>query len=165
MYWLERGDNLRMLMAEPKFRPVQLTITIRYSDWWFWEGNAPLRMDDRWLRNFLGNPGLRQLRVEYETLNWKKEEMMRIIERNKKLKLPVQSKDGSTGYKGYLIAEGVALAEWTWKGTSKLGGCTWDHHGTADQVEYVVVIDTWKFVESKKQPSRKSKEGKESTQK
>lgn len=165
MYWLERGDNLRMLMAEPNFRPAELTITIRYSDWWWWESNAPLRMDDSWLRRFKGNPGLRRLRVEYETLNWKKDEMMRIVERNKKLKLPVHSEDGcATGYEGYLIAEGVALAEWTWKGTSKLDGRTWDHHGSGDQVEYVVVTDTWKFIEGREQPSRECKEGKGSTQ-
>lgn len=129
------------------------------------EGIAPLRMDDHWLRNFKGNPGLRQLRLEYETLNWKKNEMMRIVERIKQLKPPVRSEGGSTGYEGYLIAEDVALAEWTWKGASELGGCTWDHHGTGDQVEFAVVTNTWKFVESKKQPSRKCKEDRESTQK
>lgn len=159
MYWLERGENLRMLMAEPNFRPSELTITIRYSDWWWWESNAPLRMNDNWLRCFKGNPGLRRLRVEYETLSWKKKEMMLIIERNKKLKLPIQSESGSpTTFEGFLIAEGVALTEWTWKGTSKLDGRTWKHHGNGDQVEYVVVTDTWKFIEGRKQPPRGAKE-------
>lgn len=166
MYWLECGDNLRLLMAEPNFRLTELTITIRYSDWWLWENNTPLRMDDSWLRTFVGNPGLRQLRVQHETLNWKKNEMMRIVERNKTTKLLVQSEDRCvTSYEGYLVAEGVALAEWTWTGTSKLDGRTWNHHGSGGQVVYVVVTYTWKFVEGRKQPLRECKAGKGTIQK
>ncbi|KAL1794197.1 hypothetical protein ACET3X_007618 [Alternaria dauci] len=150
MFWLENGHELFYLFSVPQFRPTQLTITIRYSDWWFWENNEPLRMDEGWLRYFEGNPGLRVLKVEYETLNWKKAEMMNIIERNKKWKLPVRREGGafqSNQLEGYLSAEGTTLEEWKWKGASKLGGKKWSHHGTGDEVEYVVVTDTWKFVQ------------------
>lgn len=148
MFWLEDGANLRALLAQPHFRPAQLTITIRYSDWWHWEQDQPLRMDERWLREFRGNPGLRTLRVEYETLTRKRDEMMRIVERNKEWKLPVR-RDGHAvnQYEGYLVAKGTELKEWKWHGTSKLGGQTWSHHAEGDTVEYVVVMDTWKFVE------------------
>jgi hypothetical protein len=150
MYWLEDGYNLFYLFSVPQFRPTQLTITIRYSDWWNWESNQPLHMNEGWLRYFKGNPGLRVLKVEYETLTWKKAEMMRIVERNKKWKLPVRREGGSfqaNELEGYLSAEGTTLEEWKWKGTSNLGGGTWSHHGTGDKVEYVVVTDTWRFVE------------------
>ncbi|KAK7191629.1 hypothetical protein PSPO01_02078 [Paraphaeosphaeria sporulosa] len=151
MYWLEDGSNLRRIFAEPQFRPSELTITIRYSDWWWWEDNAPMTMKETWLRNFLGSPGLRKLRVEYETLSWKKEEMMRIVERNKKWKLPVRTDVDSNEFDGYLSAEKTALSEWTWKGTSKLGGQTWSHFGKGEKddgtVEYIVVTDTWNFVQ------------------
>jgi hypothetical protein len=150
MFWLEDGPQLFYLSSVPQFRPTQLTITIRYSDWWFWEDNEPLRMNEGWLRYFEGNPGLRVLKVEYETLSWKKAEMMRIVERNKKWKLPVRREGEmfqANKLEGYLSAENTALEEWKWKGTSKLGGETWSHHGTGDKVEYIVVTDTWKFVE------------------
>tara|TARA_R110002003_G_scaffold121_21_gene10815 strand:- start:2018 stop:2683 length:666 start_codon:yes stop_codon:yes gene_type:complete len=151
MYWLEGGSNLRVIFSEPQFRPTELTITIRYSDWWWWENNVPMTMKETWLCTFKGSPGLRRLRVEYETLSWKKAEMMRIVERNKKWKLPVRCEgDDSTGFEGYLTAEKTELQEWTWHGTSKLGGRTWSHHGKGEKdetVEYVVVTDTWKFVE------------------
>jgi len=150
MFWLEEGNQLFYILSIPQFRPTQLTITIRYSDWWFWESNAPLSMEEKWLRYFEGNPGLRVLRVEYETLSWKKAEMMRIIRRNKKWKLPVRREGGNfqkNELEGYLSAENTELKEWTWKGPSKLGGRSWMHHGTEDKVEYVVVTDTWKFVE------------------
>jgi hypothetical protein len=150
MYWLEGGENLFCLFSLPQFRPTELTITIRYSDWWNWEYNAPLRMNEDWLRLFKGNPGLRVLKVEYETLTWKKAEMMRIIERNKSWKLPVRQEGGAfyeNQLEGYLSAEGTTLKEWKWKGTSKLDGQEWSHHGTDEKVEYVVVTDTWRFVE------------------
>jgi hypothetical protein len=145
MYWLEPGENLFYLFSLPQFRLTELTITIRYSDWWNWEHNAPLRMQEHWLRLFKGTPGMRVLKVEYETLSWKKAEMMRIIERNKSRELPVRRERSSVygnGLEGYLSAERTELKEWTWKGISRLDGKEWSHHGTDDKVEHVVVTDT-----------------------
>ncbi|KAK2002239.1 hypothetical protein LX36DRAFT_627258 [Colletotrichum falcatum] len=160
MFWLEGGDNLAFLFSHPRFRPESLTVTVRYSDWWYWENDTPLRMAEEWLGGFRGPPGLRELRVEYETLAGKRDEMMRIVERNKRWKLAVGGKrstrrdeDGveeevvEEDEGGYLSAEGTALEEWRWTGTSRLGGQTWEHHGEGDTVEYVVVTDTWRFVE------------------
>ena len=146
MYWLERGDKLQDLFSMPEFRPSQLTITIRYSDWWWWENNHPLRMAVDWLRDFKGSPGLRKLTVEYETRTKKKDEMMHIVLRNKTYKLPVRRSD-SDSFEGYLTAQNQPLKEWKWTGTSKLDGTFMAHHGTGDTMEYIVVTDTWKFVE------------------
>ena len=99
-------------------------------------------MSEDWLRGFKGSPGLKELRVEYETLSWKKDEMMKIVERNKKWKLAILDEEG------HLSAEGTKLAEWKWKGPSKLDGQDWAHHGPGDTVEYVVVTDTWRYVGS-----------------
>ncbi|KZL73946.1 hypothetical protein CT0861_12943 [Colletotrichum tofieldiae] len=152
MYWLEGGDNLLWLFSQPQFRPETLTVTVRYSDWWFWETDEPLRMAEDWLRGFRGPTGLRELRVEYETLAAKRDEMMSIVERNKRWKLAVgKRREGGNDEEeeegGYLSAEGTKLVEWRWRGTSRLGGREWAHHGEGDTVEYVVVTDTWRFVE------------------
>lgn len=148
MYWLESGSNLSMLLQIPQLRPSQITITIRYSDWWNWEDDQPLSMNEQWLRSFNGSPGLRELRVEYETRVPKKDEMMRIVERNRKWKLPVRREGGGPRkWEGYLTAENTKLNEWTWKGTSKLGGQQWAHLAKSDTIEYAVVTDVWKFVE------------------
>ncbi|KAJ0167834.1 hypothetical protein CTA2_12906, partial [Colletotrichum tanaceti] len=45
-----------------------LTVTVRYSDWWHWEEDEPLRKAEDWLRGLRGPVALRELRVEYETL-------------------------------------------------------------------------------------------------
>lgn len=140
MFWLERGHGLNRIFNIANFRPSRLTITIRYSDWWWWERNARLTMNEEWFRDFNGPPGLRELRVEYETLAWKKAQMDRIIERNRRWRLQVR--DG-----GHLSTERSSLETWTWTGPSRLADRTWDHHGEGDTVEYVVVTDTWKFVD------------------
>lgn len=97
-------------------------------------------MREDWLEKFRGPPGLRELRVEYETLTWKKAEMMAIVERNKNWMLNVE--DG-----GHLSAEDTQLEEWSWTGPSRLGGRSWRHHGEGNSVEYIVVTDTWRYVE------------------
>ncbi|KAF4912658.1 hypothetical protein CGCF415_v003688 [Colletotrichum fructicola] len=142
MFRFENGTELHRLFHQPNFNPEKLTITIRYSDWWYWESDTPLRMKEDWLRRFSGPPGLRELKVEYETITRKKDAMMKIVERNKKWKLSVgDSEDG-----GHLSAEGTTLVEWRWHGKSALGGTKWYHHGDGDTMEYVVVTDTWRYV-------------------
>ena len=95
-----------------------------------------------WLTGFVGSVGLREMRVEYETLVRKREEMMGIVERNKRVEVRLREAGG------YLSARGTELVEWRWRGTSRLGGRKWQHHGEGDTVEYVVVRDTWKYVET-----------------
>lgn len=110
-------------------------------------------MQDSWLRHFRGPSSLRTLIVEYETLTWKKAQMDPIIARNKRFKLQIQGEqqqenEGTQrGVRGYLSAEDTKLEEWKWKGPSRLGGQTWRHHGEGETVEYVVVVDRWRFIE------------------
>ncbi|OLN96798.1 hypothetical protein CCHL11_02286 [Colletotrichum chlorophyti] len=141
MFWLEDGSCLNRLFRHPNFRPAKLTMTIRYSDWWFWEDDEPLRMSEYWLAQFCGSPGLRELKVEYETVSRKKKEMMKIVERNKKWRLAIEGEDGP------LSAEGTSLVEWKWTGMSRFEGREWLHHGGADTMEYVVVTDTWRYLD------------------
>ncbi|KAF2094269.1 hypothetical protein NA57DRAFT_18581, partial [Rhizodiscina lignyota] len=136
MYWIEDGSNLAKIFRLRNFRPKRLTITFRYSDWWYWESNEDLRMSEEWLARFDGPPGLKELCVEYETLAWKKSQLDAIVARNKDWKLAVQ--DGN-----HLSAADTKLEEWKWNGPSKLAGQTWGHHGDSDTVEYVVVVDRW----------------------
>lgn len=114
-------------------------------------------MSDAWLRAFEAPPGLRELRVEYETLVWKRAPRLdAIVARNKRWRLRIRggdddddNKSGGSGGRtgGHLSAEHTQLEEFTWCGTSRLGGRTWEHHGEGPTVEYVVVTDTWRYVE------------------
>lgn len=72
---------------------------------------------------------------------------MRIVERNKGVEV------GVGGGEGYLSARGTGLEEWRWRGTSRVGGRTWGHHGGGETVEYVVVRDRWRWVEGEMEGS------------
>ncbi|GKT83274.1 hypothetical protein Ct61P_01124 [Colletotrichum tofieldiae] len=97
LFFLDLTPQQSRDLQRPQFRPETLTVTVRYSDWWFWETDEPLRMAEDWLRGFRGPTGLRELRVEYETLAAKRDEMMSIVERNKRWKLAVgKRREGAT---------------------------------------------------------------------
>ncbi|EDU41324.1 conserved hypothetical protein [Pyrenophora tritici-repentis Pt-1C-BFP] len=150
-FWFDRGPEGRSGNSACENFFWDLTPQASQALQKHWEHDYPLRMGEHWLQFFMGSPGLRVLQVEYETLSRKKEEMMRIVQRNKKWKLPVRREAESyqeADMEGHLSAEGTELKEWTWKGTSKLGGEKWAPHGTADKLEYVVVTDTWRFVDT-----------------
>lgn len=172
LHWLEDGHHLRRLLAHPALdnRGLRtLTLTIRHTDWWWWEAGAAPSMSDAWLRAFVAPPGLRELRVEYETLacGRRRPHLDAIVARNKRWRLRVRggsrgadndddedpsgasggSGGGSSRTGGHLSAEHTQLEEWTWRGTSRLGGRTWEHLGEGPTVDYVVVRDTWRYVE------------------
>ncbi|KAI9769725.1 MAG: hypothetical protein M1839_003601 [Geoglossum umbratile] len=49
-YWLEgtwAGSPWATVTQMPEIRPRKLTITIRHTDWWYWESDEPLGIDPR----------------------------------------------------------------------------------------------------------------------
>ncbi|KAF7318224.1 hypothetical protein HMN09_00330900 [Mycena chlorophos] len=91
-------------------------ITIRHSDWWFWEWRQPLRIHDpaqswgRWIGSF---PGIRVLEIELESIDAKKAELDEIVKRALKWKIPL--KDG-----GQLVHDGMPPVQSMWLGTSMM---------------------------------------------
>jgi hypothetical protein len=59
-------------------RPKVLTITFRYTDWWNWENNSHLRMEDWPLENEFPCT-LEKLVMQFETRNGKRDELHRIL--------------------------------------------------------------------------------------
>jgi len=79
MWAIERGQFARLL-AIPGLHPRTLTLTIRHQDWWWWEHDEPLRMESAWVPpvfNYLSD-SVRELRIELETLERKKEQVEEI---------------------------------------------------------------------------------------
>ncbi|TDZ47231.1 hypothetical protein CTRI78_v008636 [Colletotrichum trifolii] len=64
---------------------------------------------------------------------------MKIVERNKKWKLEIDSEQG------HLSAEHTKLTEWSWNGPSKFEGQSYTHHGGDETMEYTVLTDTWRY--------------------
>jgi len=62
LYWFRSSFpsvcNLKVV------RPRSITVTVRHSDWWYWEQNTKLRMEKDWGRNLKELVGLKELVIE-----------------------------------------------------------------------------------------------------
>jgi hypothetical protein len=70
MYKLENG-SLATLLGTPGLRPRRVTLTLRHTDWWFWEEDQPLRIEGQlWLSDVCQvlPASVREFCVELESL-------------------------------------------------------------------------------------------------
>ncbi|PYH93416.1 hypothetical protein BO71DRAFT_255773 [Aspergillus ellipticus CBS 707.79] len=94
--------------------PKTVTITLRHSDWWFWEHNEPMGIDpfqpgrilardmgrasspDRraWGNQFTLVPSLETLILEFETVMRKRDQMDRIVEIARGWRFPLVPEEG-----------------------------------------------------------------------
>ncbi|KAI6875672.1 hypothetical protein KC323_g125 [Hortaea werneckii] len=74
------------LSGAPKpndFQPRMMHVTIRHTDWWFWENEEPLRLSLKWVQALLNSPDLRNtevIKLELETLDYKVDQLEPILE-------------------------------------------------------------------------------------
>ncbi|KAK7060359.1 hypothetical protein VNI00_001124 [Paramarasmius palmivorus] len=85
LYWLE-GEFPR-LCASAVFNPRYIHITIRHSDWWYWEDNNPLRLKEAWMQSLQNVKELGEFVLELETIERDKKQMYAIAERLAKRQL------------------------------------------------------------------------------
>jgi hypothetical protein len=85
MMWLEASGGSKCVqnLNVTGVCPEIFTLTIRYSDWWWWEYGQRLRLDEKWLENILkwpALPRLREIRLELEVPEPKLSELQSIEE-------------------------------------------------------------------------------------
>lgn len=69
LYWLESGFTPTVSEVRHIMLPRRLQITVRHSDWWYWESNEPLRMERNWIKGLKQvHSGLKQFVVVLETI-------------------------------------------------------------------------------------------------
>jgi hypothetical protein len=66
LYWLE--GSFPLLCNSDLFRTKHLKITVRHGDWWDWESNVPLVMQNGWTANLKAITNLESFEVELETM-------------------------------------------------------------------------------------------------
>lgn len=128
MFALESWQLSRLChrMDTRRVFPVRrLKLTIRYTDWWHWESNAPLRMENRWSTVDMIPRSVEEVVLELETRYGKKEEMEAII-KNQVMKWKWKGVDNSE----YILNE-ERTKRWTWIGSTKPGGGEYAHHSPA----------------------------------
>lgn len=122
MFALERHWDLKGIItsAERDIPTRHLIITIRYTDWWFWEDNQPLRIDSRWIDRLELPDTLEKLTMELETRQGKKDELDAIVRRQ------VAAWEFKTsGGKRLTAAPPKAMS---FIGTDRPGGTSYNHH-------------------------------------
>lgn len=88
-FWLEGFGLNKWFSPLPRDRKLskiyrmeqlaELTVTIRHTDWWDWEHNAPLRIQERWIAGFKAPKTLKSFNLELEVPQRKKNELDSII--------------------------------------------------------------------------------------
>ncbi|KAF9773418.1 hypothetical protein IL306_008790 [Fusarium sp. DS 682] len=79
MYKLEEG-GLERILSMQHLAPRTVTLTIRHTDWWFWEDDEPLRFEGNWIKDVCAalSPNTTQFCIELESLERKKDQVDRI---------------------------------------------------------------------------------------
>jgi hypothetical protein len=133
---LKIGNNGRSLRDECRIAPKKLTITLRHTDWWFWEKNDPLGIDPfrlgrthaaqmgeavspdaaarSWGNQFTYLPCLEELVIEFETIMRKRDQLDAIMQQALGWKFPLQADEG-----WYLVADSDSKMPYTWAGAKE----------------------------------------------
>ena len=97
MIWLEEysGSKFIQLLETVGVCPEVLTITVRYSDWWWWEYARSLRLDDGWLSkilNWQAHPRLREIRLQLEIVQHQYAEIGDKVSELRNIEMDLRSK-------------------------------------------------------------------------
>ncbi|EPS44186.1 hypothetical protein H072_1849 [Dactylellina haptotyla CBS 200.50] len=69
---LETGFHLQTILRMKHFRPREITVTIRHTDFWHWEIDEWLRVGGTWVQICRFPETVKVIRVEFESLERKK---------------------------------------------------------------------------------------------
>ncbi|KAG9525282.1 hypothetical protein KCU93_g5940, partial [Aureobasidium melanogenum] len=143
LYALENGQKLQEILNLRFFYPKVITITIRHTDWWFWESDNNLHFDATWV-DFCRFPNsLTELRVAFESLERKKDQIDDVV-RQAIESWVFRRKDDTE-----LSAKHCEPEIMRWNGSA-----TWHHHRWIrdetgpNKLDYYVSTVTWRPVGS-----------------
>ncbi|KAF5968826.1 hypothetical protein FBULB1_10542 [Fusarium bulbicola] len=79
MYRLE-DNGLQDILRMPHLAPRTITLTIRHTDWWYWEEDEPLHFEGNWIEGVSQalTPSTTQFCIELESLERKKDQVDKI---------------------------------------------------------------------------------------
>ncbi|KAF5598793.1 hypothetical protein FPCIR_2717 [Fusarium pseudocircinatum] len=79
MYRLEE-NGLQDILRTPHLAPRTITLTIRHTDWWYWEEDEPLHFEGNWIEGVsqVLTPSTTQFCIELESLERKKDQVDKI---------------------------------------------------------------------------------------
>ncbi len=136
---LEHGSQIAPILRMPNFFPLKLTVTIRHHDWWGWENDNLLHIGSDWVEHCRVPNSLREVCVEIESLQRKKNQIDWIANEMVK-KWHFKKIDGKI-----MSATSESCQVSTWSGSSTWEGERWLRDETKPGVnEYYVKTITWR---------------------
>lgn len=139
LYMLESGQTLQGILNLEFFYPKVITITIRHTDWWYWESDNNLHLDAAWV-DFCRFPNsLTELRVAFESLERKKDQIDDVVKQAMEGWV-FRRKDDTE-----LSAKDCKPEIMRWSGSA-----TWGHHRwlrdetSPNKLDYYVSTVTWR---------------------
>lgn len=137
LWKLEQTDDFQEILDTEHFYPKSVTVTIRYTDWWWWENCHPLRIDGKWVNKLRLPASVTRLSMDFESIEQRKAEID-YISSEAAAKWHFKREDGVV-----LTHRSSKVSKWT--GSSILGQKRWIRdEARSGELDYHVVTVTWK---------------------
>ncbi|CEL06857.1 hypothetical protein ASPCAL10028 [Aspergillus calidoustus] len=149
LYMLEPGSALQDLFDIEHFAPRSVTLTLRYTDFWHWERNEPLRVSATWVNRVRFPESVVRFVVDFESVERRKGEVDCIVGQAV-AGWVFRRRDG-----GVLRATAQDVSVSRWSGSSMFGGRRWVRDETPDRpgvLDYYVVSVVWRLDRSSLRP-------------
>ncbi|KAA8649909.1 hypothetical protein EYZ11_001151 [Aspergillus tanneri] len=75
LYALEPGNRLQSILDMDHFYPRHVTLTIRYTDFWYWENCEPLYIKAAWVNRVRFPDSVTRFTMEFESIERRKNEI------------------------------------------------------------------------------------------
>ncbi|KAJ7089310.1 hypothetical protein B0H15DRAFT_840329 [Mycena belliarum] len=116
LFWLESQKHRDVVWPTGLLVP-KLAITIRHSDWWYWEDSQPLHIEEPrygWAGWVGSVPGLQELELELETIDAQREQLEEQVRIALGWTFPLDGTHVS------LVHDGEEPVDSMWLGTSRM---------------------------------------------
>lgn len=141
LWALEDPRRLKEVFSLDGFRPKNVNITIRYTDFWYWESNSPLHIDARWVNKVVFPESVTRIRMDFEMVIRRKKEIDILAD----LAAEEWYFRRADGVIFKASKEDTVTTGWT-------GSSTWDNvrwirdESRPNEIDYYVKTVTWKAV-------------------
>ncbi|EED14022.1 conserved hypothetical protein [Talaromyces stipitatus ATCC 10500] len=141
MFVLEDSPRLQEVLDMEGFQPKHITITLRYTDFWFWEHNSPIHIDAKWVNTVRFPKSVATISMDFEMVDRRKEEIDYITN----LAVDKWFFRRADGIVFKANKEDIKTSRWT--GSSTLGDARWIRdESRTNEIDYYVKTVTWKPV-------------------
>lgn len=139
LWALEESRRLQEVLDLEGFQPKNVTITLRYTDFWYWEDNRPLHIDARWANTVRFPSSVSTISMDFEMIDRRKTEVDFLTDLATQ-KWFFRRADGMV-----LRANKEDITTTRWTGSSTLGNSRWIRdESRPNEIDYYVKTVTWK---------------------